>query len=266
MQLRITADDYGLTAATNAGIERLVAQGAVTAVSVMVHPGAALGGVSRLVGRVRLGLHLVLVAERPLVPSRELVDGRGHLPRDWRALILRLALRPSLLASLVREARAQLDRYRVLGLPLDFVNSHQHVHLLPPLWWALGPVVESTGAAVRSAATAPIRPTRAGLVAVASKVCHAVSPLPDSRLIRPLGIEHAGRLARAPLSLLAETCRRACEEGVSELVAHPGDEDAELHRRYGHWRYDWAGERELLASGALGEALRRRGVSMEGAS
>jgi chitin disaccharide deacetylase len=139
--LRITADDYGLCPGVNAGIEELAAQGAISAVSVMVHDQAKLETAHRL-GHlpVRTGLHLVFVEERPLSAPSELsglLTRSGTLPRTYRDLFARLVLRPWLAQALASEARRQMERFAALGLRLDFINSHQHTHMFPTVWHAL---------------------------------------------------------------------------------------------------------------------------------
>src|SRR5689334_1051849 len=65
MLMCITADDYGLSPGVNAAIEHLAAAGAISAVSVMVHPDAHLDTLHRLTATgVALGLHVVLTRER----------------------------------------------------------------------------------------------------------------------------------------------------------------------------------------------------------
>jgi predicted glycoside hydrolase/deacetylase ChbG (UPF0249 family) len=110
-RLGVTADDYGLTTAVNEGIEDAARRGALTGVSVMVHPRATLAQVHRIADRA--GLHLVLVEEEPILPARilgSLVGRDGRLPRDYRALLRKVLARPNL-ADLVRlEAEAQVER------------------------------------------------------------------------------------------------------------------------------------------------------------
>lgn len=249
LALHITADDYGLHPAVNRGIERLAGRGCVTGVSVMTHPDASLADVGRLRDTgVRCGLHLVFVEERPVEdPGRlpGLVDAHGRLPRSYRHLMAALTRAPWIARAMAREAAAQLSRYRSLGLPLDFINSHQHVHLLPPVWWALRPLLaDLPGVDVRSAHTLPVLASADGAVAASSRVCWATAPLAARTVLAPRGIAHAGGMtagvARAILASIAAT--HGVPDVQGEIVLHPGDEDDELRRRYGHWRYDWLGE------------------------
>lgn len=249
MRLCITADDYGLTAEGNAAIEALAARGAVSAVSVMVHAGAELGGLDRLRATgVPLGLHLVLTRERPLsdaLAGTSLLDGDGRLPGSWRRLFAKLTMRPRLRSRLGREAQAQRDRFLALGLPLAFVNSHEHVHLFPPLWTEVAALLARTpGVAVRTALGQRPRRARAGLLALASRLSWAVRPLEERLRLSPLGVDDSGRLALATLPRLFAAARAVRPPALAELVVHPA-------------------EHALLGSPELAALLDRHGVTMQ---
>jgi predicted glycoside hydrolase/deacetylase ChbG (UPF0249 family) len=270
MLVRVTADDYGLSRAVNQGIEALAADGRISAASVMVHPEAELRGISKLVrSGIQLGLHLTLVEEAPLVPVEELqplLGGRQRLPPNYKALLTALARHPLHLKKIDREIKAQLARYRALGLPLDFVNSHQHVHLFPPIWRRL---MRCLGAemhcAIRLSTHGPRSFTSQGLLELSSWLSHALGPRPPGLKLWPLGIPWAGRATK---HAIVETLRKARwperADQRLELVMHPGEEDPPLLARYGHWDYDWRGEYELLASGSVSELLAAEGCQQEG--
>jgi hopanoid biosynthesis associated protein HpnK len=94
----------------------------------------AVARAKRLPG-LAVGLHLVLVDGRPLVaePGRGLVRADGEFDRNLGRTALRMALRPSVRAQLVREIRAQFAAFGATGLTLDHVNAHKHMHLHPTI-------------------------------------------------------------------------------------------------------------------------------------
>lgn len=131
----LCADDYGMSGGVSDAIEALVEMGRLTATGAMTglpawrRRGA---GLRRTVARhpADVGLHLTLTDQRPLTRAAGLaVDGR--LPAIGR--LMRAALTRSLPLQAVREElRAQLDAFEdVWGAAPDFVDGHQHVHLLP---------------------------------------------------------------------------------------------------------------------------------------
>lgn len=265
MRVCVTADDYGLDDAVDAGVASLAAAGRVDAVSVMVHPDAALAGAGRLASTaVATGLHLVFVGERPLRADRlaAALDADGRLPGHYAALFALLLRRPQLLPRIVEEAHAQADRFLGLGLRLDFLNSHQHVHQFPLLWRALSGVFRRfPGAAVRCARTGAPGLSRQGALNLAARLSWRAWPLPGTRTLDGVGVDFAGRADLPAVARALEELgrRRVREDVVHELIFHPGlgAPSRDAHRR---WGYRWREEHALLASDALADVFARRGV------
>ena len=89
---------------------------------------------ARRLPSLRVGLHLVLIDGRPVLPREkipDLVDARGELRADLFMLGLDIALRPGVQAQLAAEIEAQFAAFRATDLPLDHVNAHHHFHLHP---------------------------------------------------------------------------------------------------------------------------------------
>jgi chitin disaccharide deacetylase len=233
MRVCVTADDYGLSPAGNAATEELVARGVLSAVSVMVHEGALLDRVTALARTgVAVGLHLVLTRERPVsdaLHGTPLVDGEGRLPPDWRALFVGLARRPWLLARVRTEAQAQLARFSSLGVPLAFVNGHEHVHVWPLLWPIAAALAASVpGAGVRTARDQGYLGPRQALVALCSRASWALRSLADRPRYSPLGIDDAERLTRDALERHLRSATHLPPTVIPELVVHPAYDQALL--------------------------------------
>ena len=268
MKLAITADDFGLDPAVNRGIVDLARQGALSSVSLMLHRDASLEGLSELVATgVALGAHLVFVEERPLVSADDLnglLNSDGRLPSNWKELLTGLLFRPRWAAALGAEAAAQLDRFHDLGLSLSFINSHQHVHLFPPLWLVLKPLfAKYPSAFVRFANS--MRPgfRKQAMVDLSGAISYKLSA-PANPTTYPLGIDAAGHfdhpaavsaLLRAKLMLLAGL--------APELVVHPGHEPLTNREQYAHWRYQWEEEAAFLSSNVFLDMLRQQNLEIE---
>jgi len=102
----------------------------------MVGGAAAADAIARArrLPTLRVGLHLVLVDGKPLLPPAaipELVDGDGELHRDLAAAGRRLFFRPPARAQLAAEIEAQYAAFAATGLRLDHVNAHHHFHVHP---------------------------------------------------------------------------------------------------------------------------------------
>ncbi|MGX7703628.1 ChbG/HpnK family deacetylase [Methylobacterium sp. Gmos1] len=135
----LCADDYGLSPGVSRGIlalarmKRISATGSMT--NIPAFPEAA-PGLRELSGTVGLGLHLTLTAGAPLGALPRLAPG-GRLPSLGR--LMRLALSGGLTPADVRpEIERQLDAFAAaMGRLPDFVDGHQHVHVLPGVRGAL---------------------------------------------------------------------------------------------------------------------------------
>ncbi len=259
VRIRITADDYGLDPGVNAGIEALAAAGQVDAVSLMPHAGALLGSWTRLQAPgVTLGAHLVFVEEAPLGQDPELAPllTGGRFPGSYRSLLGVLAFHPALAEPLAREGALQIDRLLDMGVPVAFVNSHQHVHLFPVLWRALRPVLEARGLEVRAISRILPGPAKQVLVDAVSSISLKAWPLDRCRGVRPVGIESAGRMTAEAAARAARRARPALARGEQvELVVHPGFGSAALKAGYPHWGYQWQTEWDQLASGEIRRAM-----------
>jgi len=134
----LCADDYGLSHAVSAAIRELIMRERINATSVMVvapHFDAAdvesLKALNAHRKRAALGLHVTLTA--PFKPL-----GSGFAPtRDGCFLPLQKMMRTAMARRLDRHAldaeiAAQLAAFiDAFGQPPDFMDGHQHVHLMP---------------------------------------------------------------------------------------------------------------------------------------
>lgn len=135
----LCADDYGISPGVNRAIRALVARGRLNATSVMTasphitRPEALqlviLNGAGK---RVAIGLHVTLTA-----PFRPLSEGFAPLTAAGTFLPLPATMLRGLACRfdhriVAREVEAQLRGFiDTFGHPPDFVDGHQHVHLLP---------------------------------------------------------------------------------------------------------------------------------------
>jgi predicted glycoside hydrolase/deacetylase ChbG (UPF0249 family) len=145
----LCADDFGISSAVNTAIRDLVVRGRLNATSVLVvapsfyrSDAVSLNALNSMKRRVAIGLHLALTA--PFRPA-----SKGFTPvRDGAFLPLAATFRHAALRrfrrdALVSEIRGQLQTFiDTFGRAPDFVDGHQHVHLLPQVGEALLQVVK----------------------------------------------------------------------------------------------------------------------------
>src|SRR5712692_4441105 len=135
-RLIVTGDDFGLAVPVNEAIEEAHRKGILTTASLMVGAAAAADAVAR--GRrlptLKVGLHVVLVGGRPVLPPQavpDLVDRQGEFSSHLVGAGFRFFFRPAVRRQLELEIRAQFEAFEKTGLPLDHVNGHNHMHLHP---------------------------------------------------------------------------------------------------------------------------------------
>ena len=135
-RLIVTADDFGAATEVNEAVEQAHRHGILTAASLMVTGAAANDAVARArtMPALGVGLHLVLVDGRPVLPPEQvpgLVDADGNFGANMVRAATSMAFVLSVRRQLYAEVEAQFAAFAATGLPLDHVNAHKHFHLHP---------------------------------------------------------------------------------------------------------------------------------------
>lgn len=131
----VCADDFGIAAGVSEAIAGLIAAGRLSATSCMTplpdwRRSADLLRCTVAEHPADVGLHLTLTDHVPLAGARGLAHA-GRLPALGRLLPRTLA-RALPHAAVRDEVRAQLDAFEdVWQAAPDYVDGHQHVHVLP---------------------------------------------------------------------------------------------------------------------------------------
>jgi hypothetical protein len=139
------------------------------------------------------------------------------MPNGWLHVLRMLSSRSHAGMAFGYEMAAQMARFSSLGLPLSFINSHEHVHLLPPIWRLLTPLLPRN-VEVRSALGQ--RPRHLGQLALtlAARLSWAMKPLPNP-MLSAIGV--ATRLDDRTLPGWLREAERVRGPSVPELVVHP---------------------------------------------
>jgi hopanoid biosynthesis associated protein HpnK len=150
-QVVINADDFGCSAAINAAVLRAHREGVLTSASLIATGDAWEEAVAlaRATPTLAVGLHLVVVSGRTVLPYKEiphLVDENSRFPDDPLRTGLRYAFSRAAQAELAREVAAQFERFAATGLPLSHVDGHEHLHVHPVVFNLLLPLAEGYGA------------------------------------------------------------------------------------------------------------------------
>jgi chitin disaccharide deacetylase len=129
----LCADDYGLSPGVSQAIRMLAAGGRISATSAMVtRPNwmREAEALKPLMKDIAVGLHLNLTLGAPLTSDRRF--GRSYT-FPGRARLILAALSGSLNSdAIATEIGRQLEMFEAgLGAAPDFVDGHEHVHVLP---------------------------------------------------------------------------------------------------------------------------------------
>ena len=216
-----------------------------------------------------VGLHLTLVEEgavlgRELLPT--LVDETGRFPRTSGEFLRRAFLGRINWDEVEREIAAQIARFQKTGLRLSHVNSHQHLHMFPPVFQIVrrltrgmdnvwirnpaGPWRKSPG--VRMGRWVQRLGLNLTCLSAQALLGSRVPQMPDGMY----GFEVSGCLTHSAL----EQILRKIPDGLYELICHPGEDDAGTRTRYSHWRYRWAEELDALTAPETRVVLEEQGI------
>jgi hopanoid biosynthesis associated protein HpnK len=232
-RLIVTADDFGVAREVNDAVEAAHRGGVLTAASLMVAAPAAADAIARArrMPSMRVGLHVVLVEGRPLLPASavtHLVDGNGLFRSNMAALGTTLSCSRQARHQLAAEITAQFAAFRATGLTLDHCNAHRHFHLHP----VVGGLIAAIGARFGlRAVRIPLEPAH-----VLRKIerqtpwAPALLTAPFALLLRRrfraagllapdriFGLRWSGRMTRDRLAGLI----RNLPNGLSEIYLHP---------------------------------------------
>jgi predicted glycoside hydrolase/deacetylase ChbG (UPF0249 family) len=266
-RLVVNADDLGLHPALDAGILRAHREGIVTSATVLVSGPNAEEAVAKARAQgLALGVHLALSSRLPpAAPASHVptVAPDGRLRASWadfaRAWLTGQVRRDEL----ELELTTQVARARALGVEVDHLDAHQHLHLLP----GVRPLVEALalreGLPLRwpdrlpraSWLRAPGPAVKTSLLSLLARA--APRPLDGVRRVSAGGVFEAGQLTEATLLSLLESL----PSGDFELGCHPGEGHPRVPEDPG-WTYGWQSELEALTSPRVRARVEALGVEL----
>jgi chitin disaccharide deacetylase len=228
---------------------------------------------ARRLPRLRVGLHLVLVEGRPMLPPErlpDLVDETGQFRSDMARLGFDIFARPSARRQIAAEIAAQFEAYRATGLALDHVNAHKHFHLHPTIAGQMIAIgrrygmrglrvpLEPVGVLARiepSTRRGPAYLTAAWAALLGARARRAGLSVPDA----VFGLAWSGAMTEPRLSGLL----RQLPEGRTEIYMHPATSGAFAGHAPG---YRYADEFAALTAPSAIAMARRPDVTLGGYS
>jgi hopanoid biosynthesis associated protein HpnK len=220
---------------------------------------------------LRVGLHLTLVEQEPVLPAADipdLVDATGRLRSDLVGFGATIAAKSRVRRQLEAEIRAQFEAFRATGLALDHVNAHRHYHLHPTV---LGAILRAGPAYGMRALRVPNEP-----MSVLRRVDHmARSPL--AVLVKPWSAMMSWRVRSAGLTATDRVFGLSWSGGMTEerlasILCNLPDRTTEIYTHpaiaachEGAARgYLYAEELAALVSPRCRRALEESGASLGG--
>jgi hopanoid biosynthesis associated protein HpnK len=232
-RLVVTADDFGAAREVNEAVEAAHRGGILTAASLMVAAPAAADAIARArrLPSLRVGLHVVLLEGRPVLPAAalpHLTNSEGVFAANPAALGLAVTVSRAARRELAAEITAQFAAFCDSGLTLDHCNAHQHFHLHPlvgALLAQIGPrfglralrVPLEPAALLRRAARTAFSPVAALTLPFALLLRGRLAAAGLVAADRMFGLRWSGQMTRERLAGLI----RHLPDGLSEIYVHP---------------------------------------------
>ena len=267
--LIVNADDYGYFRGVSEGIVEAATRGIVTATGVFANSDRFDDDVPALRDCAALdaGVHLNLTDGRPLTPDMRarLARWNGRFPGKF--VIARAVMLGAIRVRDVQvEWRAQIERCLDAGLTLQFLNSHEHIHMLPVLFPLVQAFADDYGIPHLRFATADLKRSHGAAALLRGAIIGAVAAYCRRQLTRPaarfLGLEASGRLRIDDLDALTADLQPG---GVYELMCHPGRLDrSEVSNPRLLDYHDWEGELATLTDPRAKALLEERGIRLVG--
>jgi len=248
-QLIVNADDFGLTEGVNRAIIEGHRNGIITSATLMANGMAYDSAVAASSGAPALGVgvHLNLTQGRPIcspsqVPS--IITSDGSFYPTPGILAWRILTRRVMPGDVENELRSQIEKIVSAGVRITHLDSHKHIHLLPPIFGVVARLAREYGiGCVRcpiepaASGTRPSQSSREGWPrrakqyllgrALSTLAACQVKKLENAGLRWPehfYGLSQTGFLDAAVLDQLL----RAVSDGTHEIMCHPGYVDAAL--------------------------------------
>ena len=268
--LIVNADDYGYFPNVSRGILKSAAEGIVTATGVLSNTHCFVEHAAWLRDHDTLdvGVHLNLTTQRPLSMdmTKKFSSRGGEFPGKFS--IFRALMSGMITLDNIRtEWAAQVERSLASGLRPKFLNSHEHIHMLPPLLSLTRDLARQYAIPhVRFSTTELGEWSLRGSAIIRGTIIKGLEimnrrdknfPTPDF-----LGIGQSGSLN---LSYLKNKISRLRPGNIYELMCHPGHRNDQhiIDPRIARY-HDWEGELNTLTNPVTKDLLLEHGIQLIG--
>ena len=266
--LIINADDYGYFPCVSQGILKAAQEGVVTATGIFANSLDFESQMVRLANMKELdaGVHLNLTEQAPLTAEMaEVLRPWGGLFPDKFTLMKAVLTGAIPVDVIAGEWCAQIERCLDSGIKILFLNSHEHIHMLPPLFRLTWKLAKQYGIehirypqpeAVTLAVNSLVRDSAMKLLGLFNRRLQQ-QPAPMF-----LGMAESGKLS---IEYMKRKLPRLQPGQVYELMCHPGQFDANQIQRPELLDYhDWEKELHTLTHPRVQALLQKGNIRLIG--
>ena len=267
IRLIVNADDYGYFSCVSRGIAEAAGVGALSATGILANGPGLDAQIGWLAGSAALdlGVHLNLTSGRPLTAAMasKLDAWGGGFPGAF-AMAGQILSGKIGLETVRVEWRAQIETLSRRGLALRFLNSHEHIHMLPGLFGLAVELAAEYQIPHLRLARAEWLPPSGFSAMLRNGVLQALALANRPRALAGtpilLGLGRSGKL---DLAYLKTVFARLRPGAVYELMCHPGRFDpAEISDPRLLAYHAWESELALLTGPAIQELYQEYGISI----
>ena len=273
-QLIINADDFGLHPLINKGIIKGHSEGIITSTSLM--PSAPYFDEAVQLAKANpslgVGIHLTLVGGvKPACTSgvNSLLTADGVFAEDYTVFAKKWYTGSIKKNELVKELETQIEKVLAAGIKPTHIDSHQHMHVLPGIAGIVVRLCEKYGIKKIRMPGENIFWSGGFKAGIGRKIGRdglsfcamlAKGKAQSAGLVYP---QHFfGMLAGGNLNAeLVKNILLNLPEGTSEIMTHPGLDNAELVKHF-TWGYHWQDELGAFLSAENKEIVREHGIKL----
>lgn len=138
VHIKVNADDFGMSPGINAAIAKMCERNRLNSASMMTgfdYLNEAVE-IAKLYPKLQVGLHFNLTNGKSVAGNLPLLtDDQGNFKNGFlKVLILSFFKKEKLLNEVSKELEAQILRLQSLGIEIDHINGHRHVHYIPGIF------------------------------------------------------------------------------------------------------------------------------------
>jgi len=278
-KLVINMDDFGLCEGINSGISKAIENRFARSVSLMptgLAYDSAVKSLKKSGFDIAVGVHVSLVATKPVsgpAAVSSLIGNGGFFHKDFFAFFTNYISGKMKKEHIEKELRAQILRIKESGLKITHLDSHQHIHMIPGIFSIVVNLAEEYEIPFIRLPSVPfahkyyIKARGTIFRKLAQCVLNILSFI-YKPILRKHGLQYCdnvfGFIESGHMNMESfALALKAINSPRNELFCHPGQENEELMRLIGGWKYTWTDEFGLVVSDEIAVLLEQADVILD---